>query len=314
MNTQQLITASVTTKPLVAEQAPPLPQPKVVPKIQDVAKRALLELVIGCVFAGIAACFMVSPLSIGLLFVTVAATVLFNIIVRSIPVYIQSQIDILKKQDPVDKKTLDRIALLEKRLSTSLNVVKVVCPMAFSVVDMNTRSLITHEAGHAITSMALYKNANPNIQLYPHSASGWNPFWMFTGDTSWSTKQLTPLGEMIGRNGSAILTIGAGAGFSVLFGIFALIASHKCKDKHPELSRYFLASAISSIVQQVFYALSALWQTNARSVHDFVQLWASGIHPALAAIALALPLIIRGIIFLYDYLKQRNQKTIFVTS
>jgi hypothetical protein len=271
-------------------------------QISELAKRTLLELGIGCVFAGITAFFVTTSLGIGILFASVAATVLFNTILRSIPIYLQMELNLLKNTQGLSEKDRKRVQLLEARLEISQNVVKIFCPIIYTNIDMCTRSLMTHEAGHAIAALALYKNSNPVISIYP--AHAWSPFWSFTGDTTWKNNQLSSLGELIGRKASNLVCVAAGSGLAVISSIFGLAIAKKYEDSNPELSSYFLASSISTIAQHVIYALSAFWESSANKFHDFLQLWAGGINPVVSVIAIALPLIVRGSMVLYDHLKE----------
>jgi hypothetical protein len=253
---------------------------------RDVAKKALTELSISLIFTGLTAIF-VTPFSLPMLFALPVIMVLFNAVIRSIPIHIQSKITALRASGGNE----DEIRKLERYLAFSLKVVKVVCPFNFAIVDINTRGLIMHEAGHFLAASALYKNANPSVKLYPGKTG--NPLWLFTGETTWSNKELTPFGQSIGSQNSEMIAAGAGAGISLLGSIILLTLSYKYRHTKPELSRYFLASAIATIVQHIFYALSAFWEKG-NNYNDFGILWAGGINPIVSIICLALPLMVRA--------------------
>lgn len=269
-------------------------------QISSVAKRSLLELGIGCVCAGITSIFVTTGIGIAILFASVVATVLFNTILRSVPIYLQMELFQLKNTQGLSEKDKQRISILEDRLKMSKIVVEIFCPIVYTQIDTTTRSLLTHEAGHALAALAFYKNANPKISIYPGSI--WTPFWTFTGDTSWngSNSSLTTLGKLVGRNAANLICVAAGTGLAIISSISGLIIARKCEESHPELSRYCLVSSISTIAQHILYALSVFWESHPRSIHDFMQLWAGGIHPVLAAFTISLPLIVRGCLFLSD--------------
>lgn len=261
--------------------------PLQVPTLQIVVKKALKELAISLCFTAITAAFIVTPFSLPILFALPLIMVIFNTTVRCIPIMIQRRINTLKAQGADEQ----RVHKWERHLERSLKFVKVICPLNFAIVDINTRGLVLHEAGHAVAATALYKNANPSIALYPGKTG--NPLWLYTGETNWSNKEMTGLGKSLGSKGANLVTVGAGAAFSIINCIVLFTLSYKLRKTNPELSRYFLASAIATTVQHIFYALSALWERS-NSYNDFSAMWAGGIHPFVSILFLALPLIVRA--------------------
>ena len=70
-----------------------------------------------------------------------------------------------------------------------------------------SRTVLIHEGGHALTGMALFKNANPTIR-YDYSI-----FCPVGGSTSFNrTLELSSWGEKIGFNNSRTLVKGMGTG------------------------------------------------------------------------------------------------------
>ncbi len=256
----------------------------VVPTIHEVVNRASQELFMSLLSTGVAAAFTVTPLSLPSLFAMPIVMAIFNTIIRRIPILIHSKITSLRASG----QNKEKIKELEQKLAYSLKVIKVVCPLNFAMVDINTRGLLVHEGGHCIAASVLYQNAKPLIKIYPAPKRG-NPLWFFTGEANWSNKEMTTLGQTLGRKNSHLIAAGAGTGCALISIIAMLTLSHKNKQKHPERSRYLLASAIATTVQHIFYALSAFWQKSKN--HDFRTLWEGGVHPLVSVAFLALPLL-----------------------
>jgi hypothetical protein len=252
--------------------------------ITSVAKTALIEFAVSLAFAAVTIAFVSTPLSIAIVLISATTVVLFNAIVRGICASFHYRAFLLRH---LPEKHIDRIKASNRAKNFEV-VSSALCPVAFGQIDSNTRDLVTHEAGHALASMAMYKNARPEISINadtPLNASGM---------TRWYPQKLTSLGEKVGSDNASLIVGGAGAALSLTFSVLNIVVAHKLKDTHPKLSLYFLVSAITSITRHVVYALSALWTKNRSLSHDFFRLSVGGIHPLLSTACLILiPLFVK---------------------
>ncbi len=177
-------------------------------------------------------------------------------------------------------------------MQNTARFLKELTPYHFSFLDVTTRNVIVHEAGHALAALAVYQNASPKIAIYPGMG----------GATSYYNDNLSWFGKLLGRKNSDLLVCGAGAAMAILFSIGSLAAAKRCSSDKPELKMYLIATAIVSIVQHIFYALTAFITGADQLSHDFVALWSHGINPLIAIIAMIfLP------IFVYYSIPAKNK-------
>lgn len=272
--------------------------------IKQVALAALKELAVSFAFATATMFFVATPMSIALLFISALVIVAFNTAVRSAPVYFNYQLFLHRDlgNDDIRTRELKR----EKRLEFELwrnrfqSIADWCCPATFCILDTNTRDVLTHECGHAIATLAVYQNPQPQIQVKPFDGGLFS-----SGVTRYYPQQLSKIGESIGRNSADMIVAGAGAGFALLFSAIFIILSHKfsrSKDEsQKQLGRYLLCMAITSIFRHAMYALSALTIKGPSKGHDFVKLAAGGIHPIVAVVVqIAIPLLAKGTMVLFD--------------
>lgn len=277
--------------------------------IKQVAMATLKELVVSLVFATVTAFFIVTPMSIALLFVSIAIMGIFNTVVRAVPAYTehlrneqvkelrglkQTRVRTANTQTQINDLTL-KIEQLEAHRKDRVYLASFFCPATFALIDYQARGIVTHEAGHTLAALALYRNPRPTLTVTPYQG----------GLTSYFPQHLSTLGQKVGEKAANLIVTGAGAGISLIFSTIALAFSRKYRESHPEASRYLLATAITNIAAHIFYALSAFWTSKKDLAHDFISLWAGGIHPIVSIIAMvAIPLIVRGGMLLYDQLKK----------
>lgn len=268
--------------------------------ISEVARAALAEFILGTLFTSITVIFVANPITIVSIFAVTGGIVLINTALRCGLVYNVMELTKLEMEQARSPTPQRQQQILDQRDDVEMmrEIVAVVCPVTFSIVDMNTRNLVTHEAGHALAAMAMYKNAHPKItitQTFPFNE----------GYTEWRNRELSALGQSVGPKNANIACVAGGTGLSILFSTIALGLSHKYRKSHPELSRYFLVSAITSFMHHILYALSAFWASAKDRGHDFLQLWNAGIHPIFPIVTMTvIPIIVRGAILVYD----RNQQ------
>lgn len=267
--------------------------------ITAIAKVSLKELAVSLLFTGIAICFAATAFTIAMLVVAAVAMVIFNALLRGMSAHAQYKA-LLLKHLPEDDLNREEA---EKKAATLEKMTDYFCPITFSLVDSDTRDLVTHEGGHALAALALYKNPRPIISLEAKQ-----PFSV-GGVTSIYPQKLSSLGKKIGAKNASTIMGAAGAALSLVFSTVNIVIAHKLKKSHPRLSLYFLSAAITSIARHVIYALSALWTARKDLAHDFIRIWAGGVHPIISAITIiALPLIVKGSMLLYDYLRTPAKK------
>jgi hypothetical protein len=259
--------------------------------IGAVAKTAFMELAVSLAFATVTIAFVSTPLSVAVVLISAITMVLFNTIVRGISARFHYRAFLLHH---LPEKHIDRLKANQRAKNFEI-LTSSLCPVTFGQIDSNTRDLVTHEAGHALASLAMYKNARPEISINAD-----NPL-NASGVTRYYPQKLTSLGEKVGSDNASLIVGGAGAALSLTFSILNIVVAHKLKDTHPKLSLYFLVSAITSIARHVIYALSALWTTNRSLSHDFLRLSVGGIHPFLSAACLILiPLFVKTFLVLSE--------------
>jgi hypothetical protein len=259
--------------------------------IKEIVKKTLIELAVSLAFVGIACFFVVTPIGMATLFICAIAAVAINVILRSINSYCMHRIFQLNYSESA------AAAVRKARYQTAVNFLSYLAPVSFSgLVDANTREVLMHEAGHALAANILIKKPQTQISIFPLQG----------GQTSYRLGALSKVGEFFGRANTKLIIAAAGPALSILTATVGLGASLALRNSNPELSRYLSTMSIDSIVQHVFYALSALWTSVAQKGHDFLQLMAGGIHPIIAAISMiALPIIVRIGFFIYDKIKEK---------
>lgn len=262
--------------------------------IKTIVKKTLIELAVSLAIAGVTCFFIATPIGMATVFIAAIATVALNIIFRSIGALAEYKIQQLqKKNDPRDQSTLKNYKFV-KRITNYL------APITFAVgLDMHTRDVVLHESGHALAANLLIKNPKTKISVQPLNG----------GQTTWRLGSLTKLGEFFGRTNAKLIVAAAGPALSVCTSIASICASIGLRKSQPELSRYLRIAAIVSIAQHAFYALSALWASPINNGHDFLRLWAGGVHPIVSVISIvAIPILVGAGFFIYEQVKKRREQ------
>ncbi len=141
--------------------------------------------------------------------------------------------------------------------------------------------VLAHEGGHALTALALYENADPEIVVAPYKS----------GVTSWSSARLSKVGTWLGPDKAKALVSASGtiveAGLSM--GAFGL--GFHLRKENPWLGYGLMSMAAVPILGGVAYASSAIGKdlvSLAASGHDFASLAIKGgISPLASAVILA---------------------------
>jgi len=258
---------------------------------KEVALASLKELAIALLFAGATCFFVSSGQSMAILLGGAVAVVALNTLFRAGAAFCRYE----RYSELYEGKTPD------KGLGGIERILSYLAPASFSVLDLYTRNVLTHECGHVLAGAAFFHSA-PTISINPMDGSGLTTYQHFTG--------YTDLGNTLGPVASGAITSAAGTGLAVLVDLVGLVVAHKIRAKNPQLAKYLVCMAIASIALHIFYALSALW-TVPFPGHDFLALAAVGMHPLIGAgIMIALPLIIKGSLCLADFIKEKRQKAL----
>lgn len=240
-------------------------------KIKKIALDSLKELAISLCFTSVT-CLFVATSAIPTMLAIAVGTVALNTILRFSRFYME--VKLCHKPLNPESQELIISALFLKRLVPFI---------LFSLLDLATRQLLTHEAGHGFAALALFQNAKPSIEILP-----------FSGVTKMSLQALSPLGTFFGRRNSELLVSAAGPLAGTLLTMCDLSVAHVVKDSNPELNTQLKMNAILNIVSHAFYAISAFWDR--QSGHDFVHLWKIGqIHPIASVVCIiAIPILFQG--------------------
>ena len=169
------------------------------------------------------------------------------------------------------------------------NLCRLESVLVFSLMDLITRDLLTHELGHAIAAQQCFFEASPRITITPFVG----------GITRYTKSGLTGLGKMLGKERVSLLIAAAGPMASFATSLSMIALAHFKKKENPELSEKLEAAAIVSITSHILYAFSAL-QGRKDNGHDFARLAQGGYHPlALIVSMAAIPILMKkGLIYL----------------
>jgi len=239
--------------------------------IKKIATDSLKELALSLCFTSVT-CLFVATSAIPTMLIIAVGTVALNTILRISRFYMEVKLC----NEPLNPESKELII-------TALFLKRLVPFILFSWIDLTTRGILTHEAGHSFAALALFKNARPSIEILP-----------FSGVTKMSLQALSPLGTFFGRRNSELLVSAAGPLAGTFLALFDLSVAHVVKDSNPELNTQLKMSAICNIAGHAIYAISAFWDRTRG--HDFVHLWKIGqIHPIASVVCIiAIPILFQG--------------------
>ena len=263
--------------------------------IKNIAFESIQEFAVGIAISSAICLFTATSFATGTIILSTATIVGLNTIIRCCAGNLSYQSKLLKHS--FSRKDIKK----SKELETSSFYTKSICALNYAFIDTN-RDTFIHELGHATAAKLLFKTAAPSITIEPF-AGGFTKFGI-------ENEELTKIGSFLGQDRSLSIVFGAGAMASLIFSTGCIIAAHKLRDKHPQLSLYLLAISIQSIVSHAIYALSAFYYNvwGLMYGHDFCFLWAiSKINPLIAAITiLAIPIITKFSLMVFSYLKEEQ--------
>lgn len=253
--------------------------------VKEVAIASFKEIAISFAITGVCCLFVATPAGVAFLLASTAAMVGLNFFIRLAGCH--ATYKICTTQD----------AKKRENHAAALTFISYLCPLTYSMVDVFSRNVLIHEAGHAMASLACYKGASPKVVILPPEG----------GYTEYREGPLTRFGEKLGKSASNTFVSAAGPGLALMCSLTQIFASHKMQKSHPNLSKYLFFTAVVSIFQHVTYALTALVTSSDQVSHDFVSLWLGGIHPIAAVLfMIVVPILVKCILYLIDAYKARG--------
>jgi len=149
--------------------------------------------------------------------------------------------------------------------------------------------ILIHEEGHAIASMACFKNAEPSIKIRPFRG----------GVTTFNIGgPFTRFGRLLGPRGSMILIGGAGIAASTLSAIAGLAIADRIKESYPCISDLLTGHAITQLASEIFYGFSTFFLQEINLSHDFQRLWVmGGINPLIPIALMIIIPVIQALVF-----------------
>jgi hypothetical protein len=237
--------------------------------VKKVALTCLKELAISLVLATLVAFFIPVQAGLNVLMVAVGVQLAVSLVFHSLGAYAS-----YKLSQKGSNKTV--FGWLE-------SIAEAITGANFALLTgFNTQTLI-HESGHALATLAVYRNPRPQIEIYP----------FIGGHTEFYKTPLTPFGKKIGPAAATCLVVASGPGLTLLISAILLIVGLAIKEKYPQISRYLIVCALFDFIGHAYYAYSALYTRKTNLRHDFVHLSIFGLNPVTAAVGiLAIPAII----------------------
>jgi hypothetical protein len=247
--------------------------PKAIKKelITQVAILSLKEVASFFVLVGITSIFMIS--SITPLILTSAILFSINLFARSRAAFFAYEY----YQSPSEER--------KQELTKQINQLEEYCASDFSFLDLQTREPLCQEIGHFGAARILYKNANPQMYIFPFKGR----FTLFSSDT------LSFVGKKLGQTAAQVAVIGSGSLLALSLSLVYFVLSYKYRDKYPRLSIYGNQIALFGLFTQVKDALEAMTRF-VKPGNDFTFLWTHGkMHPIISVITLlAAPILIKA--------------------
>lgn len=227
-------------------------------------KKAFAELAISLSLNFALLTFTATPLSIPILTVTALCTIVSLTAKIALEYALQkNKLKLSSRAVPIAQAT-GRLAII-------------------NAIGLSGINAFIHECGHAIAAKACFLKPNVRIKIWPFKG----------GQTSYAISYgLTRFGNFLGKNEAILFATAAGIGCSTLFAMGEFAAAFAVKDKFPEISLSLNCHAISQILNEVLYGISAFASSQAFNLgHDFIRLWKfGGIHPIIPiGLMIALP-------------------------
>lgn len=243
--------------------------------IESVAKKALKELAVMLVISAVTLYFTAAPIGAFILLADIITVVAINALIRYV-------LETYKNHEIIKNNPVFRY----------------LAPALYCMFDMKTRDVVVHEGGgHALSAVVLYQlKSPPKIEVFPGNPILKMPLKAQAGGgvTRVFIKGYTAAGKFFGPVKSQIIFAAAGAASSIFCAVFHIILAHKVRKTKPELSRYLNMTAVTSIANHTFYALSAIGNKTKNYSHDFVRLAMLGVNPLICAIVIvAIPVIVK---------------------
>lgn len=256
--------------------------------IKAIALTTLKEIVALTAVCAIAAFFVTSEIGMISLAIGALSSICVNVFFRIISgaVFLTCAEKDLKTHE---------LKMPEGKAKQFIDFVEYIAPISYSFVHCSTADTVIHESGHALAAKVLYNQAEPQIILFPYLG----------GMTSFIPKTLSRIGNLLGPYKSSMVIAAAGPAAAVGAATAELVLADKFEHTHPRLSRYLKVMGGINIASHLVYAYSAFTEASSAATashvsgHDFVKLWAGGIHPYTSIISMvAVPIIVKTGIYL----------------
>lgn len=230
-------------------------------KTVELIKKIFAEIVVSAIVVGITCLFVATPQTAVAFIVVTVAILAINIIARIAAFYFE-----------------------KNSCETASKATKWIPPLTFGFLYEITANTLVHEWGHFAAAKSIFTDANPKVII-----DG-----LFGGKTYLGLGRVyTAFGKLLGPLNSMRLIAAAGTLVAIIMATVGLILAIQLRNKHPELSKYFLVAGGFYIIQHVVVALSALTSNPLGGAgNDFLSLWYSGIHPLVSVVCIiAIPLL-----------------------
>jgi hypothetical protein len=143
-----------------------------------------------------------------------------------------------------------------------------------------------HEAGHALSALAVYSDTSPSIELTPFGSA----------ITRFQKGALSAFGEKIGPASATCLITLSGPLLTLFVSSVLFSVGLGLRKTHPSLSKYLISWAIFDYINTAHYAYSAIGNRSFNLSHDFVHLSLFGISPTAATVSIiAIPILLLSI-------------------
>lgn len=147
-------------------------------------------------------------------------------------------------------------------------------------------SIAIHEAGHALTALAVYNGSKPSITILP---------WRGGATRLNMAAPLSYLGRVLGRTVSVSLVIAGGVIATTVTATVLMMVAYRLKESNPHVSEFLNLFAFAQLINDLVYGLMSIPPSPANASSDFTRLYAvAGIHPiATMAMMVAVPVVMK---------------------
>lgn len=155
--------------------------------------------------------------------------------------------------------------------------------VSFALFTGYNAQVLIHEAGHAFSTLAVYSQTTPKIELSPFGSA----------ITQFQKGPLSTFGKKIGPASATCLVTASGPLLTLLVSSALFAIGLSLKKHYPAFSKYLICWSLLDYVCTAHYAYSAIGNESFNLSHDFVHLSIFGLSPVVATISvIAIPVIL----------------------